>query len=105
MNLVEFLVLALAVWRLSSMLVNESGPWGVFEHIRYAAGVRYDEESERYATNEFAKVFVCMWCSSVWVSFAIAGLWYFAPVPLFIFCLPFALSAVAIALQETIDHE
>lgn len=103
MTLVEFLVLALATWRFSSLLVNEPGPFHVFSRLRYVAGVREDEDGDPVATNELAKIFTCVWCASVWVGFAIVGLWYFAPEPLFIFCLPFALSTVAVAIQEAFD--
>ena len=97
----NFLIVALAVWRISSLLVNEEGPFGIFERFRYLIGVRYDEQSERYGKNVFASLFVCVWCLSFWIGlfaalyqattiadWAIRGL---------------ALSTVAIIIEEVVN--
>lgn len=60
------LELILATWRLTSLLHREQGPGEMFEKLRHAAGVRYDEHSERYATTNLAAGFLCFWCCSVW---------------------------------------
>ena len=57
MNALRLVVLALATWRLSHLLVLERGPFGVFEALR--------QEAEG---TEFGKMLDCVWCVSVWVA-------------------------------------
>lgn len=63
-----FLIFALAVWRISSLLVNEDGPFDIFIKLRWKAGVRFDKESEPYGTNVISKGLLCVWCVSVWIA-------------------------------------
>jgi len=62
-----FVVLALAVWRLSSLIARESGPFDLFTKLRHFLGVRFDEKSEPIATNSISEGVLCMWCNSIWV--------------------------------------
>jgi len=64
----SFVLTALAVWRLSSLLVNEDGPGDILSKIRVLVGVEYDEYSRPYATNVLAGILTCVWCCSIWVS-------------------------------------
>lgn len=99
----EFAVLALATWRISSLFTNpnEDGPFRVFDWIRYAVGIRYDARGEiDEDINEVAKVFACIWCFSIYVGLGWAVFYWTAPFWAFWTALPFALSAVAIALDE-----
>ena len=100
MTLLELIVLGLATWRLASLLSHEDGPWHVFAWIRQAAGVRYDEMSEPYGVNQVAKGLLCLWCCSVWIGAALAVLWWLAPDITFLLCLPLALSAGAVVVEE-----
>jgi hypothetical protein len=93
------LVLVLATWRLTSLLVWEDGPFEVFARLRRLLGVRYDEKSQAVGTNWFAKGVICPACASVWFGafWAVAYLlwpdvWWVA--------LPFALSAGAMILER-----
>jgi hypothetical protein len=65
MDTIQFLILALAVWRVSSLLAREEGPGRVFDHIRHLVGVRY-EEGEVIFLNHLAKGVSCIACSSVY---------------------------------------
>lgn len=60
------LVYSLVVWRAASLLVDESGPWRVFEQLRDKLGVTYDEFSQCH------HVLCCTWCTSVWLALALA---------------------------------
>ncbi len=97
-----FIVLALATWRITSLFVNEAGPFGVFAKLRYAIGVRYDDYSKPYGNNIVANAFVCVWCLSIWVSLVAAIflfphiVWWQYPIAVL------ALSAVAITIDELI---
>lgn len=59
------IIVGLASWRLANLLVNESGPFDIFERIRYLAGIRVGE------VNGFLPLlFSCVYCMSVWTTIA-----------------------------------
>lgn len=62
----------LATWRLTSLLVNEPGPYDVFGQFRDIVGIEYDELGRKIFTSELAKMFGCFWCCSIWVGILIA---------------------------------
>lgn len=74
-----FFLLALAVWRISNMLVKEDGPSHIFERMRYRLGVRRDKEDPdiTYAKDPdsfFATLLLCPWCLSIWVAGFFVGI-------------------------------
>ena len=98
----DLLILGLAVWRFSSLLVQEGGPWDIFARLRHRIGVRYDAESLPYGRNEFAKGIVCTWCISVWLGLIATAMYLLAPRITVLLALPFALSAFAIVIDEKV---
>lgn len=96
----DYLILALTVWRLTSLLVREDGPYEIFARLRVALGI-VREEYGSYATTEIGKALSCFWCASVWVAIVVYTLYLFVPMGFFV---PFALSAAAILLNELGDH-
>lgn len=99
--MLEFIVLALATWRLTSFLVWEDGPLEVFARTRHLLGVRYDETSQPYGSNWFAKGVICPACASVWFG----TLWAIAYVfDVWWIALPFALSAGAIVVERIVGE-
>lgn len=106
LTVTDLLVLALATWRLSSLLADEPGPWDIFETIRDKLGIVYLDGSltgEREGKNELARTVLCTWCNSLYMSglgwvalYALLG-----PVAIWI-ALPFALSAAAIYVERFI---
>lgn len=64
----EFLVLALATWRLAYMISVEDGPYHVFERIR-----------GKYPLGGLT---TCIYCLSVWIAPLLYVMWitYFQPV-------------------------
>jgi hypothetical protein len=98
--MVNLIVVALAVWRISSLLVREDGPGDILAKFRFAIGIKYNKFSQQYAENKFAELFLCVWCLSVWVGIVVAILWFFFPVATFYLSLPFALSTIAIIVDE-----
>lgn len=93
----EFVVKALATWRISHMFVKEEGPWYVFRRIREHEGWQYDIDGQEVAkpTNH---VLGCIWCLSPWVGILLSRM------PMGVVT-PFALSAVTIALQKWFDED
>lgn len=92
--------LCLAVWRITSLLMNEAGPYNVLHRLRFWAGIRHNRENAPIATTELAKVFQCHWCLSLWVSLVFVVGLCFSPGWTFTAALPFALSAVSILIAE-----
>lgn len=63
----DIILLALATWRLSSLLADEEGPFGIFVKIRFFLGVRTDPKTgTQFFMNSIAKGAVCVWCNSLW---------------------------------------
>ena len=96
-------VLALAVFRLTSLLVNEAGPWDIFHLLRRKAGITYDQYSHKVTDNELGRMLLCSWCTSMWVSFGVVLVWAVLPDWGIYLFLPFALSSVSIVVQEALD--
>lgn len=100
----EILIYILATWRVSSLLVNELGPWDLFMHIRELAGIEHDENKETTIIPDgfFAGVLSCVWCASLWV----AGFWVAGDLLAPAVALPaatiFAISAGAIGAEKII---
>lgn len=101
--MIEFVVVALAVWRVSSLLVNEEGPLDIFVRLRKFVGVKYDEFSQPYGTNFISKLFACVWCMSIWLSAPAALVLIVFPKFAFYASLLFAISAVAIIIETIIS--
>lgn len=102
--LIDALLIGLACWRLSNMIVDEEGPWLIFERLREWIGV--DEEYEGlYPEDEwYKKIFECVWCCSVWVALGITLVYAFYPGAALLLCLPFAISALAILAHQLVNR-
>lgn len=96
MKILEVLLLSLATWRMASLLVNEEGPFRVFERIREWVGIRGPEVPDRF----LAGVLSCVWCCSLWVGAGWTILFYLFPNIVGWLAFPFALSAVAIGVDR-----
>lgn len=100
--MIELVSIALAVWRISSILVREEGPLDIFVRLRAFVGVKYDEYSQPYGGNMFARLLTCIFCTSVWTGTAAAILYILFPEYTFYLSLPFSFSAVAIIVDKLI---
>lgn len=58
-NLEQLVLLSFAAWRVSSLLVNEEGPFRIFEWFREK-------------THSLGGLLDCLWCTSVWVAMPVA---------------------------------
>ena len=90
-------LIALATWRVTSMLVQEDGPFTIFRRVRRLWGIQHDDTGCIFNVpdNNMAKLFSCQWCMSVWIGPALYGLWFIAPVAILLL----AISAGAILIQ------
>jgi len=115
MSIVTFLVVGLAVWRISSLLVNENGPFYVFRELRERAGIHNTIRSifgknantvEKVVPDTFfAQLLSCVWCCSIWVGFSFTLLLCMSEAVSVLISLPFAWSAVSIFLNKHIEKD
>lgn len=114
------LLLALATWRLSSLLVSEDGPWRMFRRIRrWARAGEWSQkgmDGNRLCPAEVQEVMMnagrpegffsgllsCIWCTSVWVAAGLTALYLIWPPGAVGFSLVFALSAAAIFIDRVL---
>ena len=80
-NPLDFIIAAIATWRLSYMVTKENGPFGVFLFARTKMGGALD----------------CIYCLSVWVATVCTVLLYFN---LALILYPFAISGLAMMLRS-----
>jgi len=84
----QVLIVGLAAWRASALLVYEDGPFHVFERIRNAVGIPADGGP---IEGFLPLLLSCIWCTSVWTAAAMWGLWYVH------WAIPGAIAAMAVA--------
>ena len=88
----SFIIMALATWRISYMMVEEDGPWFIFYKFR-----------ERLKTRSMiGTLFACTWCLSVWIGAILTLSAIINERVTILIALPFALSATAIFITERI---
>lgn len=103
--MIEIIIFGLATWRIASLLVNEEGPYNIFEKIRVWSGIRHglDGEIELVPPNLTAGILSCVWCCSIWSAF---GLWVFHaifPETATWFATALSLSAIAIIFDKFVN--
>lgn len=74
----EFLLIGLAAYRLAMFLVEEDGPFAIFAKFREFARPKHDLTTEKLKLELFFAL-QCIWCTSVWMTFLAAGLWFLEP--------------------------
>lgn len=75
----QLTLLTLATWRISSMLVNEEGPWSIFRKLREKVGISEDGPIVTVPDGMLPGVLSCVWCCSVWVAAFWLVLWVLIP--------------------------
>ena len=106
LSLLNLLILGLATWRMSSLLVSEKGPFNIFVKIRSLTGIRHDSlgDAVEIPDNVFAQILSCVWCCSVWVG--VGTLIIFVILPPFIyFCFALALSSISVIVQTIVGTQ
>lgn len=97
-----FLLLGLATWRVSFMLVGEDGPGLAFFRLREWTGIKHDEKRHIYMVPErfLPMLLSCVWCTSVWVSAFWVIFWLALPDVAILAAAWFALSTMAIGAHK-----
>lgn len=102
-----FLIICLAVWNLTSLLVQEEGPFKMFTRIRFWAGVDIGPDNKlykRYGINTvqdtIAGAFMCVWCMSRWVAILFILGYLLLPTATMVVSAILAASTVAIMVDN-----
>lgn len=105
MGAIELIVLALATWRVSSLLVREQGPFFIFQRLRGLTGITHDPFGGlvKIPDTFFAGILSCVWCASIWVGAGWVLAWYFLPKITVLVATIFALSSGAIVLDRLFE--
>ena len=70
--MVTLLVLALATWRISNLLMFEDGPFRAVARLRDLLGVKEAYDPSKIWTGFISELFSCMHCFSVWTGISVA---------------------------------
>jgi hypothetical protein len=102
MTLTIFFYLALAAWRIASLVANEDGPWQMFKRFRQRAeywcnNYRFCRELGLY------DLLACEWCNSVWIGAGFTVLYLWIGEAILYIALPLALSTVAIIIKYIVQ--
>jgi hypothetical protein len=102
MTLNIFFYLALAAWRLASLVANEDGPWQIFKRLRQHAEIwcnkyRFCRELGLY------ELVTCEWCNSVWIGAGLTILYLWVGETILYLILPLALSTVTIIIKYIVQ--
>lgn len=97
----EFLLYGFATWRIASLLVNEAGFGGLFQHLREFAGIEHDEQGNKTIIPDgfLPGLLSCVWCASVWIGAGWTALDWILPGVAPKLAMPFAFSAVAVLIE------
>jgi hypothetical protein len=98
--MLELVILGLATWRISSLLVNEDGPWDLLGRLRDTLGVSYDELSRPVGENVIARALTCVWCVSPYLALAFYLAYQLIPGPTMVLGWILAISSIAIIVEE-----
>lgn len=74
MDLVAVVIVGLAGWRIASLLLEEDGPFFVFEKFRRLIGIK-----PGIVTGFLPTLFTCVYCLSMWTSLTAYMIYVFLP--------------------------
>lgn len=96
----DLIILVLATWRISNLIIHENGPYNILDRFRDFVGIDYDDFGQIYGKNEFANGLKCMMCNTIWLGIIFTISYAIIPVYTTLILMPFALSAGAILFDE-----
>jgi hypothetical protein len=100
----DLLVIGLACWRISSLVVGEDGPWFVFDRIRKLVRAGDYNNVPPPDRRWYIGIFECIWCCSMWVGIGYAVIYLVNPWLALAFSLPFSISALAIIYNTVLER-
>ena len=107
MSILGFLILSLAAWNISSLLVQEEGPLNMFGRLRHFMGVDIGPDGvlyQRYGNGRIREftygLFSCVWCMSRWVAAVLLIAYMLFPTTVMIVGSILAISTVVVAVDN-----
>lgn len=100
----NYLILALATYRLSYLIAHEDGPFNLILRFRRLIGVDTNQHGLDYGKNIFAIGWICVYCNSIWIGAALTATYFYWGEIITWLMLPFALSASAIIVNRYTDN-
>lgn len=101
MSLFELLFWSLVTWRITVLLVYDT----ISAPLRDWIGVKYDEHSQPYGKNFFARMLICHKCTSVWVGLGVVVAFFWPPHAIILIPYTLAFSAGAIVINRLVNGE
>lgn len=98
----DFVLGALAIWRLSSLLHRERGPFDIFYRLRVLIGVKHSDGmlDDVFPDTYLGQMFACIWCLSVNVAILWTAAYAIWPAGCRWASLPLALSALGLLVEK-----
>lgn len=95
----DFLIKALATFRLTHMIREEEGPFEIVYAIRQWLGITLENKIVSHGLRgEIARaILICFWCASVWVALFV----WLLPARLL---KPLAFSAIAVMIKKWLER-
>lgn len=100
----DVLIMGLACWRIASMVVNEDGPWFVFDNMRRLVRAGDYNDYPPPDRRWYIGIFECIWCCSMWVGIGFAVVYWFSPSLAVLVSVPFAISAWAVVINTVLER-
>ncbi|HSL45626.1 MAG TPA: DUF1360 domain-containing protein [Anaerolineales bacterium] len=102
MSLTIFFYLALAAWRLASLVANENGPWQMFKRLRQRAE-QWCRQYQFCHELGLYELFSCEWCNSIWIGTGLTLLYIWIGDSILYVAIPLALSTVVIVIKYAVE--
>jgi hypothetical protein len=102
MSLNVFFYLALAAWRLASLVANEDGPWQMFKRFRQRAE-QWCQQYKFCRELGLYELVTCEWCNSIWIGVLLTALYLWIGEAILYVALPLALSTVTIIIKYIVQ--
>lgn len=108
--LMQFVLLALAVYRVAMLLTRDDGPFDIFLRLRVWAGV-YDLDEQGSIMSPLGKLFECPYCVGLYASLPAAFILLYVPFTLeglgwiWLGVLWFALAGAQAVLETVAGHK
>ena len=94
----DFFLVSLATWRVSSLFAREDGIFDLFLRFRMLLGTKFDKASEEVGTGWLSKGILCIFCNSIW--FGAAGAFFLTENLLMWVIYLLALSAMTVLIDN-----
>lgn len=80
LDLTSLIMISLATYRFTRLLVKEDGPMMLIDSLRFLLGVRRDPYGVCYGEpGSLADMFTCKYCLSLWIAVAMTFIHSFMP--------------------------